>query len=113
MAKKPRSLKQMIMSALGKVWMIWHGRTEAKRKCKIEGKQGWYRCEKCKEEREKIEIDHIQPIVKPEDGFVDWNTYIDSKFVEADKLQGLCHECHKAKSKEENKIRREIKKGLK
>ena len=109
--KKPRSLKQMIMSALGKVWMIWHARNEVKRRCKILGKTGWYICEKCKGTREKIEVDHIKPIVKPEDGFVDWNSYIAAKFVEADKLQGLCHDCHKEKSKQENKIRRESKRS--
>jgi len=115
--KKPRSLKQMIMSALGKVWMVWHGRNEAKRRCKIQDKNnahnGWFVCEKCGSHREKIEIDHIEPIVKPEEGFVDWNTYIASKFVEADKLQSLCHECHKEKSSQENKLRRENKRRTK
>ncbi len=111
--KKPRSLKQMIMSALGKVWMVWHGRNEVKRRCKVPNKTRWWACEICKRETERIEVDHIQPIVKPEDGFVDWNRYIEAKFVEADKLQGLCHECHQTKSKEENKIRRESKKKRK
>lgn len=100
----------MIISALGRVWMFWPGRLEAKKRCKVLNKTGWYKCEKCKQEREKIDIDHIHPIVKPEDGFIDWNTYISSKFVEADKLQGLCRECHKAKSKEENQVRRLCKK---
>lgn len=108
--KKPRSLKQILMAGLGKAWMVWPPRNEVKRRCKIEGKTGWYRCESCKQEREKIEIDHVEPVIKPEDGFLDWNTYIASKFVAAEKLQGLCHECHQLKTKQENKIRREAKK---
>ncbi len=109
--KKPRSLKSMLLSAIGRVWMFWPGRLEAKRRTKVPNKTGWYKCENCKQEREKIQIDHIIPVVLPEIGFVDWNTYIASKFVEADKLQGLCHECHKQKSQSENKKRREIKRG--
>lgn len=108
--KKPRSLKSMLLSAIGRVWMFWPGRLEAKRRCKVPEKTGWYKCEECHEEREKLEIDHIKPVILPEVGFTTWDQYISSKFVEADKLRGLCRECHKAKSKEENKVRRLCKK---
>jgi hypothetical protein len=110
--KKQRTLKQILMAGLGKSWMMWPPRAEVKRRCKIEGKSGWYRCEdqKCKRETEKLEIDHILPVVKPEDGFVGYDVYIASKFVQADKLQGLCHESHQQKTQEENKARREAKK---
>lgn len=109
--KKPRSLKQILMAGLGKSWMMWGPRNEVKRRCKIPGKAGWYKCEdkECNRETEKIEIDHINPVVKPEDGFTGWDNYIASKFVEADKLQGLCHESHQKKTKEENAKRREVK----
>jgi hypothetical protein len=93
--------------------MWWEPRQEAKKRCKVPEKTGWYKCEECHEEREKIEIDHIEPVVLPEVGFTTWDDYIASKFVTSDKLRGLCRECHKQKSKEENKIRREIKKRSK
>lgn len=108
--KKPRSLKQILMSGLGKSWMMWGPRNEVKRRCKIEGKTGWWNCEICKRATERIEIDHIKPVVKPEDGFSGWDSYISSKFVEADKLQGICRECHREKTKSENKVRRLCKK---
>ena len=109
--KKPRSLKQILMAGLGKAWMVWPPRNEVKRRCKVPNKSGWYFCEKCKTEREKLDIDHISPVVSVVDGFTNWDDYIKSKFVEADKLQGLCKDCHKSKTKDENKIRREVKKN--
>ena len=101
------------MGGLGKAWMVWPPRNEVKRRCKTKDKAGWWTCELCKRQTERIEIDHIRPVVKPEDGFTDWNSYIASKFVSADMLQGLCHECHQVKTKEENKIRREVKRSTK
>lgn len=98
------------MAKLGQAWMVWGPRNDVKRRCKVEGRSGWYKCEKCNQLREKLEIDHIRPVIKPEDGFTDWNTYITSKFVSSDLLQGLCHDCHQEKSKAENRIRREKRK---
>ncbi len=97
------------MAKLGQAWMVWGPRNDVKRRCKISGKVGWWECELCKRQTERIEIDHVKPVVSTTDGFVDWNTYIASKFVGAEFLQGICRDCHKAKSKEENKIRREVK----
>ncbi len=105
--KKQRSLKSIILAGLGKAWMYWPPRLEAKKRSKVPSKSGWYKCEICNQEREKIEIDHLVPCIRPADGFRTWDDYITSRFVEtADKLQALCHECHKAKSKEENRLRR-------
>ncbi len=108
--KKPRSLKQILMAGLGRSWMMWGPRNEVKRRCKVPGKAGWWKCEECHEEHEKIEIDHIQPVVAVEEGFTTYDDYIHSKFVQADKLRGLCRACHAKKTKEENKRRREVKK---
>lgn len=103
-----KRLKKIILAGLGKAWMFWPPRLEAKKRAKVPNKSGWYQCEKCKQEREKIEIDHIIPCIKPADGFKSWDDYITARFVgTADKLQALCHECHREKSKEENKLRRQ------
>lgn len=105
--KKQRTLKQILLAALGKAWMFWPPRLEAKKRAKVPNRPGWYKCELCKQEREKIDIDHIVPCIRPQDGFVSWDDYIASRFVEsADKLQALCVDCHKLKSKEENKRRK-------
>lgn len=107
--KKPRSLKSQIMSAIGRVWMFYGPRLAVKRRCKNLERTGWFRCEKCQTDIQKVEVDHVIPSVLPEEGFVGWDKYFASKFVTEDQLMGLCHPCHLAKSKEENKRRREVK----
>ncbi len=108
--KKPRSLKSMLMSAVGKVCMYWGPRLAVKRRCKDPNKPGWFICEAKKCSVQIIEVDHIIPVVKPEEGFQGWDKYFESKFVTEEKLMGLCHVCHKEKSKAENKVRSEIRK---
>lgn len=66
-----------------------------------------------------IAVDHIQPVVDPLDGNLlpdgtrDWNKQIRRLFVSVTGLQRLCKACHDAKSKQENAIRRKIKKEKK
>jgi hypothetical protein len=58
----------------------------------------------------EVALDHIDPVIDPEHGFIDWNTYIDRLFVAPEKYQVLCKAaCHKLKTAEENKIRKEVK----
>lgn len=66
-----------------------------------------YECTVCGEECQKSDMkaDHIEPVVDPVAGFVDWNTYIDRLFVESDGFQAICNECHKLKTSKENKER--------
>lgn len=105
-----KRLKKIILSGLGKAWMFWPPRADVKRRCKDPNKPGWFICEVCHQSREKIDIDHIDPCVSPVVGLVSWDEYITRRFVfDANKLQGLCKDCHKEKSKKENKIRREKK----
>lgn len=105
--KKPRSLRQIILSGLGKAWIFWPPRLAAKRRAKDPNRTGWYICEKCKQSRERIDVDHIIPCIRPADGFTTWDAYINARFVETpEQLQCLCKECHSAKSKLENAERR-------
>ena len=48
-----------------------------------------------------IFVDHIEPIVDPEVGFVDWDTFIERLFCEEDNLQLLCGFCHDQKTLKE------------
>lgn len=105
--KKQKPLRAYILAGLGKVWMWWPPRNEAKKRAKHPSKKGWYICELCHAEREKVDVDHITPCIRPADGFVSWDDYIKSRFVEDPKqLQVICRDCHKRKSKEENAQRR-------
>lgn len=81
-----------------------------------------YKCAGCgeivpptvKEGRKRVKnilVDHIDPIVDPEVGFTTWDEYIERMFVEKDKLQLLCKDCHDAKSMQERAIATERRKN--
>lgn len=75
-------------------------------------RRGYYRCNGCKEEvpasiridgkrHKNAIVDHIQPIIDPDWGFISWDDTINRMFCEADNLQVLCKECHDVKSNDE------------
>lgn len=70
-----------------------------------------FQCRKCKAEfgRSDVNVDHVEPVINPETGFVDWNTYITRLFCPLDGLQVLCSKCHDEKTFNENKQRRKTK----
>ena len=106
-----KRLKKIILAGLGKAWMFWPVRAEVKRRCKDPNRPGWSICELCHKSVEKLDTDHIEPCVSPLMGFGTWDEYITRRFVfDASKLQGICRECHREKSKQENIERRMRKK---
>ena len=79
--------------------------------------RGVYECAQCKQhvpatvidpiKRKRISnifVDHINPIVNPEVGFVSWDSVIEGMFCELDNLQVLCKECHDIKCQEETEV---------
>lgn len=97
--KKEWKPDSYIKSHLRKIW-----RWSPKRRECLTAKQ----CFKCRNRTRKLYADHIEPVVNPAKGFEDWNTYIKRMFEGP--LQPLCSACHKVKSLEENKLRRERRK---
>lgn len=74
--------------------------------------RGKYRCALCLGENfgpKEIQLDHIEPVINPHEGFTDWNDYIARLFVDVDGWQICCLACHKIKSSYENEIRKQIK----
>lgn len=67
-----------------------------------------YKCAacKCNFPAANVVVDHIEPVVDTMVGFVDWNTYVERMFCEADGLQVLCKPCHSDKTAQERKERK-------
>lgn len=82
-------------------------------------RRGFYKCNGCKEEVpnsikndngrrvKNVHVDHINPVINPETGFITWDDTIDRMFCEPEGLQVLCEKCHKEKTDEEKKIAKE------
>jgi 5-methylcytosine-specific restriction endonuclease McrA len=79
--------------------------------------RGSYKCDSCgevvpptvydEEKRKRVKniaVDHIEPVVDPEQGFTSWDDVVDGLFCEPENLQLLCKKCHDAKSAEEISI---------
>lgn len=58
-----------------------------------------------------VHVDHIDPVVDPTIGFVNWDTFITRMFVEASGLQVLCHKCHTIKTEKEKAVAKERRQG--
>ena len=66
-----------------------------------------YKCAECKKHfvAKEVQVDHIEPVVSPLTGFIDWNTFVARMFCPITNLQVLCKGCHKVKSDIEKKER--------
>jgi 5-methylcytosine-specific restriction endonuclease McrA len=67
-----------------------------------------HRCPQCSQlyPKGQMQADHINPVV-PLSGFDSWDGVISRLYCEADNFQPICKSCHKIKSKQENKQRKE------
>lgn len=86
-----------------------------------------YDCQGCGRwfKKKDIAVDHIDPVIHPERGFVDWNEFIDRLWCDKSNLQRLCKyflkdkdkhggepSCHYKKTQEERKqLRKREKEG--
>lgn len=116
-SKRP-SLRVRILTAINKmVWSRDPNKNEVIRRCKVRVPIGQYKngnteykvmlkCESCGAVVDKLDVDHIEPRIDPDVGFVSYDQWIDSTFVTPSKLQGLCKPCHKEKTVSENRHRK-------
>lgn len=101
--------KNFAIQALRRASYRWKPRSEAMKRAKIE--RGKYRCEKCKEikQRKDIQIDHQHPVI-PVLGWDNFDNYIDRMFCDISGFNILCKACHNIKTQSENMIRKSVKK---
>lgn len=124
--KRPFNLKSRIKSALRTLSVQWPPKSEARNLARVyveEGtykngnpiKKAKYRCASCSQlfNIEQTQMDHIEPVEDIQEGFKDWNTFIDRLFVPADKYACLCESCHSTKTKLENEVRKQNRKKVK
>lgn len=59
-----------------------------------------YQCQVCNEwvGSTKVAVDHVEPVISVDDGFVDWNNFVDRLFCSKDNLQRICEDCHDSKT---------------
>lgn len=102
-----------LVVAIRRIFRWSPARKEVKLRCVVGARKDLYECEKCEKETKKIEIDHIDPVGSSPKDFEGWDNYLRRMFVSADKLMGLCHDCHQTKTQKERKARLEAKKQKK
>jgi 5-methylcytosine-specific restriction endonuclease McrA len=94
----PRERKK-IDQAIRQTWY----RCKARQLCvkRNTDSEGYTVCQSCRLRTPKLKIDHIIPC-----GPVDSDGFIKRLFCSSSGLQGLCHECHKKKTKQEIKSKK-------
>lgn len=110
--------KSFIKGGLRSMTRKWGPINDALKEARVE--RGKYLCNGCKkavpatatEGRRRVKnvhVDHIEPVVCPANGWVDWDTCIERMFCEVDNLQVLCKACHDVKCQEEKDLRKQSK----
>lgn len=106
-------LKGWLTQKLRRLSYQWPARKEALRAARVE--RGKYRCSMCEGAGvdklygpKEIVMDHVDPVISVEDGFIDWNTYLKRLFCPENGWQVLCSACHDIKTYLENDIRRQV-----
>jgi 5-methylcytosine-specific restriction endonuclease McrA len=103
--KKKYNLKSRITSALRRIWFYGPERREAAKIAKARGT-----CAICKEYHDKLQIDHINPVVLVTH-WDSWQGYIDRLFCSAENLRGICSACHQVVTTLSKEIRKANKKA--
>lgn len=102
---KPFIFKSWMIATLRRASYRFPGRYMAHNASKVGRNK--YECATCKGifGRKDTKVDHIQPVVEPAVGFVDWNTFIERLYCPQEGYQVLCRECHDKKTAQEREVR--------
>jgi 5-methylcytosine-specific restriction endonuclease McrA len=126
MPKKKKSVKSLVIPKLREASRWWWAKSAARDLAKEKVQIGvfkngnpkyktLFKCNSCGElfERGDTHMDHINPVIDVDSGFVDWNTYIERLFVDVEGWQLLCAGCHEIKTALEKELRQDAKKKKK
>lgn len=113
--------RRYVVNKLRQISRYWPYKNKAKNAAKQQVQCGFYKngkpkyknkykCNHCKDLFDNVEMDHIQPVVNTNDGFRDWNTYINGILCLDSNFQALCENCHSIKTTSENIVRKSRKK---
>lgn len=116
--------RSFIRSQLRAATMRWGPIAECLKASRVG--RGEYLCAGCKatvpatikvggRRTKNVHVDHIEPIVDPNVGFVSYDVMIERMFCESENLQVLCNDCHTTKTDKEKaqaKLRRAKEKEL-
>ena len=102
MAKRRSDIAKLV-SKSREVWRQSLNYQEVKRKTRIVGKSGWFNCQTCGRETEKIQIDHIEAIGKQPQDLKQFGDWLLKLFCGTENLEGICTDCHKVKTKLDRK----------
>lgn len=106
---KDKVKKSFVMNALRRATYRWPGRWKSEKRSHVG--RGEYVCECCGLilSKGETQMDHIQPVIDPVEGWTGFDSVIDRMFVYEDGWQRLCLDCHSVKTLEENSVRKESK----
>lgn len=108
--------KNFAIQALRRATYKWKGRWTAEKKYKYHGHKNSYICAMCPEGvvhgKKDTQMDHVDPVVDPIEGYKDLETFADRLLVYEDGWQRLCKEHHAEKTKQENSQRTKIPKKI-
>lgn len=109
LTEEEKYLKDWLVQKLRRLSYQWPPRKEAKRAARVS--RGKYKCAICEGEEfgpKQIVMDHIEPVIDPEEGFIDFNIYLKRLFCKKELFQVLCKSCHTSKTYLENEIRKQV-----
>lgn len=77
--------------------------------------RNFYRCAICKRvfSRKGVSVDHIEPVISPQQGWQGWEDYIYRLFCKVDGFQIICSNDHDEKTAWERKVRLKYKRIMK
>lgn len=110
-----------IKGALRSASSKWPPKYEVLKEAATEKKINWktgrlaqhYLCNSCGKEYplKDVQVDHIDPVIDPNTGFVSWDEVVSRMFCEKSGFQVLCKSCHVEKTNVERRIAKEKKNG--